>query len=50
MGASLMRRPLPGAESRDLIQTAYLRRVENGEGVWSNAEFDQIEELKDPGV
>ena len=50
MGASPRRRPLLGAESRDLIQTAYLRRVENVKGVWSNVEFDKVEKFKDPGV
>lgn len=38
------------AETRDMIQTVYIRRVENVKGVWSNIEFDKVEKFKDPGV
>jgi branched-chain amino acid transport system substrate-binding protein len=38
------------AETRDMIQNVYLRRVENVKGVWSNVEFDKVEKFKDPGV
>lgn len=38
------------AETRDIVQDVYLRRVENVKGVWSNVEFDKIEKVKDPGV
>jgi branched-chain amino acid transport system substrate-binding protein len=38
------------AETRDMVQNVYLRRVENLKGVWSNVEFDKIEKFKDPGV
>jgi branched-chain amino acid transport system substrate-binding protein len=38
------------AETRDMIQTVYIRRVENVKGVWSNVEFDKVEKFKDPGV
>lgn len=38
------------AETRDMIQTVYIRRVENVKGVWSNVEFDKVEKFKDPGA
>lgn len=38
------------AETRDIVQNVYLRRVENVKGVWSNVEFDKVEKFKDPGV
>jgi branched-chain amino acid transport system substrate-binding protein len=38
------------AETRDMVQNVYLRRVENVKGVWSNVEFDKVEKFKDPGV
>ncbi|MBI5785567.1 MAG: ABC transporter substrate-binding protein [Rhodocyclales bacterium] len=38
------------AETRDMIQTVYIRRVANVKGVWSNVEFDKVEKFKDPGV
>ena len=38
------------ADTRDIIQNVYLRRVENVNGVWSNVEFDKVEKVKDPGV
>jgi branched-chain amino acid transport system substrate-binding protein len=38
------------AETRDMIQTVYIRRVENVKGVWSNVEFDKVEKFIDPGV
>jgi branched-chain amino acid transport system substrate-binding protein len=37
-------------DTRDIVQTVYLRRVENVRGVWSNVEFDKVEKFKDPGV
>lgn len=38
------------AETRDMIQNVYIRRVENVKGVWSNVEFDKVEMFKDPGT
>jgi branched-chain amino acid transport system substrate-binding protein len=38
------------AETRDMVQNVYLRRVENVKGIWSNVEFDKVEKFKDPGV
>ena len=36
-------------ETRDIIQTEYLRKVERIGGKLQNVEFDQINEVKDPG-
>jgi len=36
-------------ETRDVIQTVYIRRVERVDGKLVNAEFDKIENVKDPG-
>ena len=38
------------AETRDMVQNVYIRRVENVKGVWSNVEFDKVEKFKDPGL
>ena len=35
-------------ETRDVIQTAYIRRVEKVDGVLVNVEFDKVENVKDP--
>jgi branched-chain amino acid transport system substrate-binding protein len=35
-------------ETRDVIQTVYIRRVEKIDGVLINVEFDKIENVKDP--
>lgn len=35
-------------ETRDIIQTIYLRRVENVGGKIQNVEFDKLEKVKDP--
>ncbi len=35
-------------ETRDIIQTVYIRRVEKVNGVSQNVEFDKIEKVKDP--
>ena len=35
-------------ETRDIIQTIYLRRVENIGGQLGNVEFDKVEKVKDP--
>jgi branched-chain amino acid transport system substrate-binding protein len=38
------------AETRDVIQTVYIRKVEKrGDGTIVNQEFDKIEHVKDPG-
>jgi len=36
-------------ETRDVIQTVYLRKVERQNGKLVNAEFDKVENVKDPG-
>jgi branched-chain amino acid transport system substrate-binding protein len=36
------------AETRDVVQTVYIRRVENVNGNLVNVEFDKIENVKDP--
>jgi branched-chain amino acid transport system substrate-binding protein len=36
-------------ETRDIIQTIYLRKVEKVDGHLYNVEFDKIENVKDPG-
>ena len=37
------------AQTRDIVQNIYLRRVEKKEGELYNVEFDVIKEVKDPG-
>jgi len=36
------------AETRDIINTVYIRRVEKKDGVLQNIEFDKVENVKDP--
>jgi branched-chain amino acid transport system substrate-binding protein len=35
-------------ETRDIVQTVYIRRVENVGGQLKNVEFDKVENVKDP--
>jgi branched-chain amino acid transport system substrate-binding protein len=35
-------------ETRDIVQTVYIRRVEKVGGVNRNVEFDKVENVKDP--
>ena len=35
-------------ETRDIIQTVYIRRVEKENGKVVNVEFDKVENVKDP--
>jgi branched-chain amino acid transport system substrate-binding protein len=35
-------------ETRDIIQTIYIRRVEKAGGDTRNVEFDKVENVKDP--
>ena len=35
-------------ETRDIIQTVYIRRVEKVGGQLRNVEFDKVENVKDP--
>jgi branched-chain amino acid transport system substrate-binding protein len=35
-------------ETRDVIETVYIRRVEKVDGKLVNVEFDKIENVKDP--
>jgi branched-chain amino acid transport system substrate-binding protein len=35
-------------ETRDIIQTIYLRRVENINGQLGNVEFDKVDNVRDP--
>jgi branched-chain amino acid transport system substrate-binding protein len=35
-------------ETRDIIQTVYIRRVENVGGNLVNVEFDKVADVKDP--
>ena len=37
------------AETRDIVQTVYIRRVEKIDGQYVNVEFDRFEAVKDPG-
>jgi branched-chain amino acid transport system substrate-binding protein len=37
------------AETRDIVQTVYIRRVEKVDGVLYNIEFDKYPDVKDPG-
>jgi len=36
-------------ETRDIVQTVYIRKVEKKDGKLANVEFDKIESVKDPG-
>jgi branched-chain amino acid transport system substrate-binding protein len=36
-------------ETRDIVQTGYIRRVEKVDGVLYNIEFDRFPDVKDPG-
>jgi len=36
-------------DTRDVIQTVYIRKVERKDGKLVNAEFDKVEDVKDPG-
>ena len=36
-------------ETRDIVQTVYIRKVEKKDGKLANVEFDKIENVKDPG-
>ena len=37
------------ADTRDIVQNVYIRKVERVDGVLQNVEFDTIEAVKDPG-
>jgi branched-chain amino acid transport system substrate-binding protein len=37
------------AETRDIVQTVYIRRVEKVDGLLHNVEFDKFPDVKDPG-
>ena len=36
-------------ETRDIVQTVYIRKVEKRDGHWYNVEFEKFPEVKDPG-
>ncbi|HSB19382.1 MAG TPA: ABC transporter substrate-binding protein [Anaeromyxobacteraceae bacterium] len=36
-------------ETRDVVQTVYIRKVEKRDGHWYNVEFEKFPEVKDPG-
>jgi branched-chain amino acid transport system substrate-binding protein len=36
-------------ETRDIVQTVYIRKVEKKDGKLANVEFDKVENVKDPG-
>ena len=36
-------------ETRDIVQTVYIRRVEKVDGQLYNIEFDKFPDVKDPG-
>ena len=36
-------------ETRDIVQTVYIRKVEKKDGKLANVEFDKIPDVKDPG-
>ena len=36
------------AETRDIVQTVYIRRVEKIDGILYNVEFDKYPDVKDP--
>ena len=44
-GVSIMIDP----ETRDIVQTVYIRRVEKIDGLLYNVEFDRYPDVKDPG-
>jgi branched-chain amino acid transport system substrate-binding protein len=35
-------------ETRDVVQTMYIRRGANQGGEWQNVEFDAVKDVKDP--
>ena len=35
-------------ETRDIVQTVYIRQVEKVDGKIRNVEFDKVEKVKDP--
>ena len=37
------------AQTRDIVQTVYIRRVDKVDGLLYNVEFDQFPDVKDPG-
>ncbi len=37
------------AQTRDIVQTVYIRRVEKKDGILYNVEFDKFPDVKDPG-
>jgi branched-chain amino acid transport system substrate-binding protein len=37
------------AQTRDVVQNIYLRKVERKEGQLYNVEFDVVKDVKDPG-
>ena len=37
------------SETRDIVQTVYIRKVEKKDGKLANIEFDRIPDVKDPG-
>jgi branched-chain amino acid transport system substrate-binding protein len=36
-------------ETRDIIQTVYIRKVEKKDGKLANVEFEKFADVKDPG-
>ena len=36
------------ADTRDIVQTVYIRKVEKKDGKLANVEFDKVENVKDP--
>jgi len=36
-------------QTRDIIQTIYIRKVQNVSGKWQNVEFESVPNFKDPG-
>ncbi|MTV36837.1 ABC transporter substrate-binding protein [Duganella radicis] len=38
------------ANTRDIVQTVYIRKAEAVGGAWFNVEFDQVDKVRDPGV
>ena len=36
-------------DTRDIVQTVYIRRVEKVDGILYNIEFDKFPDVKDPG-
>lgn len=35
-------------QTRDIVQTVYIRRTEQRDGAWVNVEFDRVEAVRDP--